>query len=130
MLPWDEIEEVDHERSQAVAALRAKLVASHEARAAKDVELRYLERRIELSREQRAETRLSLNEATRRLQQDEDEARLLAIENEKRSALGLDPVESLDQLPKDVKDPEDVYRENPFVVESAQVLVDFLSSGV
>lgn len=121
-LPWDQIEAVPHRHDPRVSDLRDLLQRRHEERRAGDAELTYLLERVAYAERIAADTRLSLNEAERRRQREEAEEGLLAIENRRRVALGLDELGSLDEPDADALRDRD--RPDPLVEEAIQVLLD------
>ena len=70
-------------------------MALHQQRAANDPDYRYLEDQVEMAREARSVSALPLQESGRLAMRDEQEAKALAIENRRRTAKGLTPLESL-----------------------------------
>jgi carboxyl-terminal processing protease len=96
-LDWDQINPVRHRRYSNVDALVPQLADLFETRSASNPEFRYLQEQLAIADENRDIERVSLNEAVRRAERDEREARALAIENRRREALGLDPLASLDE---------------------------------
>ena len=100
-LPWDVIRPTRYRRGPNLAPLLALLEDRHETRVESDPDFAYLEAMVERARARSARNRLSLNEAQRRLEREEDEALRLAIENARREAKGLPVVASLEALEKD-----------------------------
>ena len=129
-LPWDEIRDVPRQFDSTIAGLDPDLEGAHAERIRRDPAFRYLQERIAFSDVQRADTRLSLNEDKRRAERERDEQLLLEIENRRLVAEGKEPIESFEELEDEIHDPEAAYRENAFVRESAEILVDFLSNKV
>ena len=100
-LPWDVIRPTRYRRGPNLAPLLALLEDRHETRVETDPDFAYLEAMVERARARSARNRLSLNEAQRRLEREEDETLRLAIENTRREAKGLPVVASLEALEKD-----------------------------
>jgi len=100
-LPWDVIRPTRYRRGPNLAPLLALLEDRHETRVETDPDFAYLEAMVERARARSARNRLSLNEAQRRLEREEDETLRLAIENRRREAKGLPVVASLEALEKD-----------------------------
>ncbi len=123
-LPWDEIDPVPHVRSEDVAAVLPVVRDLHERRTRNNPEFQYMNERIDYAEEIRSRTNVSLMESTRREQQDEAEARLLAMENRRRTAQGKEPVEDLDELEAETPDEDEL---DPLGVEAVESLVDFLT---
>jgi len=74
------------------------LIASHSERAKDDPNFQYLIQYIENARENRAHKSVSLNIEARRGQREANMERALQLENERRAALGLETVASLEDL--------------------------------
>jgi carboxyl-terminal processing protease len=70
-------------------------MALHQQRAANDPDYRYLEDQVEMARETRKVSALPLHESGRVAMRDEQEAKALAIENRRRTAKGIAPLDSL-----------------------------------
>ncbi|MEE4108730.1 MAG: carboxy terminal-processing peptidase, partial [Halieaceae bacterium] len=103
-LDWDQINPVRHRRYSNVDALVPQLAELFDDRSRSNPEFRYLKDQIAVADTNRDITSVSLNEAVRRAEREEREARTLAIENRRRDALGLDPIASLDELGSDDSD--------------------------
>src|SRR5690606_18410309 len=56
----------------------------------------YLQEELQLNEAARQQTRLSLNEAQRKRELEEQQARRLALENARRAAKGLEPLAALE----------------------------------
>jgi len=97
-LPWDQIDAFAHNSSEEITRLLPKLTARHTKRTSTDPEFRYLAARTAHFDERRDKTRLSLTVERRRAEREAAEAALLAIENEKRVAEGLEPVDDLEDV--------------------------------
>jgi carboxyl-terminal processing protease len=100
-LDWDQINPVRHRRYGNLETLVPQLSAIFEQRAGDSPEFRYLQAQLALVEENRNLREVSLNEAVRRAERSERDARRLAIENERRRGLGMEPVASLDELEDD-----------------------------
>ena len=105
-LPWDTIPTSRFRAGEPLDTTINSLTASHSERAKEDPNLLYLMQYIEDDRETRSRKELSLNIQTRRDQREANRARALELENERRAALGLEGVESLEDL--DEEDRPDV----------------------
>jgi len=97
-LDWDQINPVRHRRYSNVDALVPQLAELFDDRSSSNPEFRYLEEQIAVADSNRDIASVSLNEAVRRSEREEREARTLAIENRRRDALGMDRVASLEEL--------------------------------
>ena len=77
--------------------------------------------------------RLSLNLEKRKLQKEQTEKDLLALENTRRIAKGDKPVAKLDDLEKEInKELEDNHQESKpekdgYLVESANIILDYIN---
>ena len=99
-LDWDRIKPIRHQRygDIDIDALLPRLAALFDERSTDNPEFRYLQDQLAAAADNRRIEQVSLQEAVRRQQRAEREARALAIENRRRVALGEDPVASLDAL--------------------------------
>jgi len=97
-LDWDQINPVRHRRYSNVDSLVPQLEELFEARSRANPEFLYLEDQIAAAGENRGVVSVSLNEAVRRAEREDREARALAIENKRRLALGQNRLASLDEL--------------------------------
>jgi len=130
-LPWDVIRPTRYRRGPNLAPLLALLEDRHETRVETDPDFAYLEAMVERARARSARNRLSLNEAQRRLEREEDEALRLAIENTRREAKGLPVVASLEALEKDDDEASEGQDEDSMedaTIKAASALVEDLES--
>ena len=97
-LPWDTIQTTRFRAGEPLDSTIHSLTVSHTERAKDDPNFQYLMRYIEDDREARARHSLSLNIEARRAQREADMQRALDLENERRKALSLEPIESLEDL--------------------------------
>jgi len=105
-LDWDQINPVRHRRYSNVDSMVPQLSQLFEARLGDNPEFNYLKDQLAIAEENRQIQEVSLNEAVRRAERAEREARALAIENARRVAKGLDTVASLDDIDGDGDDDE------------------------
>ena len=89
-LPWTRIAAVPHVRYGNFTPMLGKLDALHDARVAKNPEFQWWSQDVAEFREESAKGFVSLNEAERRAEREEDKARREARQA-KRAALGLKP---------------------------------------
>ena len=129
-MPWDRIAPAIQPASDPFRPLLADLKARHEARTAKDPDFEFTRKSLELSQQLMQDTEVSLNEAKRRTQHSDIEARQLALENSRRSAKGEAPLkelkdeeEALADAEKDELPPE----KDAFLAESGRILLDYLN---
>ena len=135
-LPASRIPPAEHRRYGNFAPMLLTLAQRHEARIAKDVEFGWWREDVAKFRKEREEGTISLNEAKRRAEREEAEAKRVARAAE-RKRLGLDeslPSRADDGLQADERDvaeqvAEEKAAENhidPLLRESAHVLADAL----
>lgn len=133
-LPWDTINPVRHSEYYPVSSILDELLQRHETRIAKDPDFSYLNAQLDMRRQQAERTLLSLNESERRTQQTEEKQAELALENRRREAKGLKPLDTLEAPSNDAQE-EDVgdaasdsekkkAADDVFLTESAQILLD------
>jgi carboxyl-terminal processing protease len=137
-LPWDRIPPVRHQVYFDIRAALPQLVTHHQQRVKKDPDFVYLQAQLAMAEEQRKQRRLSLNEEVRKLERTQEKTRALAIENQRRSAKGQEPLKELADAPvEDLADPIDAgaaaaeeedaeQQPDPLLTEAAHVLVDAL----
>lgn len=87
-LPWARIDRADYDVIADLSPIVPQLNANHQARVLEDAEFRFWQEDIELLREQRARTSVSLLESERRAERDAQEARRKARAS-KREQVGL-----------------------------------------
>jgi carboxyl-terminal processing protease len=97
-LPWDTIQTTRFRAGEPLETTINSLTANHSERAKGDPNVQYLVRYIEDSRESRSHKSVSLNIDMRRTEREADLDRALELENERRVALSLEPIESLEDL--------------------------------
>lgn len=100
-LPWDTIPTARFRAGEPLDRTINSLTASHSERAKSDPNYQYLAQFIEDDRETRAQKTISLNIDTRRGLREASMAKALQRENERRAALGLDAIVSLEELKED-----------------------------
>jgi len=97
-LPWDTIQTTRFRAGEPLDTTIHSLTVNHTERAKADPNLQYMMRFIEDDREARSHKSVSLNIDARRAEREADLERALQLENERRSALSLEPIESLEDL--------------------------------
>jgi carboxyl-terminal processing protease len=97
-LPWDRIQPTRFRADTTLAAELDELRAHQQARAANDPEFSYLLSDIAAVKEIAAQKSVSLNRDSRVAENKRLEEGRLARENARRTALGLEPVASIDEL--------------------------------
>ncbi len=100
-LPWDTIKTTRFRPGNPLDGTIVSLTANHAERAKDDPNFQYLLRNIEHDSSTRERKIVSLNVETRRAERESDVQRALALENERRVALGLEPIASLEDLDSD-----------------------------
>ncbi|MEE4660101.1 MAG: carboxy terminal-processing peptidase [Halieaceae bacterium] len=95
-LDWDQITPVRHRKYHDIPSLVPYLTDLHQARARSNPDFIYLEDSVALADETRNATVLPLNEEKRLALREQRKVRALEIENKRRLAKGLEPLDSLD----------------------------------
>ena len=94
-LAWDQIAPARFNRYHDYGAIMPMLTTLHKKRAANDPDYRYLEDQVSIAQEARSITALPLQESGRVAMRDDQESKALVIENKRRVAKGLEPLDSL-----------------------------------
>lgn len=94
-LAWDQIAPARFNRYHDYGAIIPMLTTLHQKRAANDPDYLYLQDRAVIAQEARTITALPLQEAGRLAMRDDQESKALMIENKRRVAKGLAPLEDL-----------------------------------
>jgi carboxyl-terminal processing protease len=100
-LPWDTIQTTRFRAGKPLDGTIDSLMASYEQRVKDDPNFRYQMDTIRAAEEITSRKELSLNIEARREEREQDLERRLDRENERRAALGLEPIESLDDIDED-----------------------------
>lgn len=100
-LKWDKIEPTGYRVRNSIGNYLPDLLTLHYDRVKTDAEFNYLKEAFSYRQERRLVTSISLNEETRLKEKDDTDAFWVALENKKRLAKGLDPIQSLDDLIND-----------------------------
>ena len=100
-LPWDTIQTTRFRAGEPLDNAINSLTVSHSERAKDDPNVQYLEQYIEDDREYRDRKTVSLNIDARREERVANMDRALQLENSRRAALGLDALESLEDIDED-----------------------------
>lgn len=95
-LPWDQIHAVPHPEYFNLQAIIPTIKESHLKRAKNNPDYIYLLDQLAMLEKSRAQTHISLNENTRKKEQEEIELAAMQIENKRRTAKGLKPHDSVE----------------------------------
>ncbi|HQQ63463.1 MAG TPA: carboxy terminal-processing peptidase [Pseudomonadales bacterium] len=130
-LPWDQIQPAPHAVYADIHALEPKLEKLHEQRMVNNPEYNFLLEQKNLLGEQRKRKELPLNRAKREQLKQEENAKILQINNAVRKAEGKPPLKTMTELEEnnrkihDEKNPADDF----LLMESAHILRDFISDA-
>jgi carboxyl-terminal processing protease len=105
-LPWDTVQTTRFRAGKPLSDTIQSLTVSHSERAKDDPNYLYQLEMIEAAEEMTSQKSLSLSIEARRSEREEELERRLERENQRREALGLEPVPSLDDI--DVEDFPDI----------------------
>ena len=100
-LAWDQIAPARFNRYHDYGAIMPMLTTLHEKRAANDPDYLYLQDQVAIAQEARTITALPLQESGRLAMRDDQESKALVIENKRRVAKGLEPLQSLSDAEQD-----------------------------
>jgi carboxyl-terminal processing protease len=117
-LPWDTIAPSQFSRLASLDEVKRKLIALHQERMKTSVGFKDLQEDIAEFAKREAETSITLNEAKLKKERDEQEAKSLLRENQKRIAKGLAPLKKGEIKPKE---DIDFIRD-----EGLQIIADFI----
>ena len=117
-LPWDTISPSQFSPVAGLDEVKRKLIALHQERMKTSVGFKDLQEGIAEFAKREAETSITLNEAQLKKERDEQEAKSLLRENEKRAAKGLAPLKKGETKPKE---DIDFIRD-----EGLQIIADFI----
>lgn len=138
-LPWDRVRPVQYRLYGEPWRYLETLQDRHEQRIANDPDFVYLEKQAQLSKRLREQqTSISLNEEQRQREMEAQESEQLALENQRRRAQGLEPLEDWvdareqddtgaadsEQPAEDAEDAEPIDRAE--LQETAQILLDYV----
>lgn len=131
-LIWDTIAPMEHSVYGDFAPILSELNERHLKRIQDDPDFIYLQDQLALQQQMRLRDTISLNEAKRIAERQENQQRLLAIENRRREAKHMETLGSLDELEQQ-EDGQDENEDEPqrggpdddiYATEAAQVLLD------
>lgn len=116
-LPWDTIRTARFRAGNPLDSTIQTLTSSHAERSKLDPDFRYLLQGIEDIEEVRSKKTVSLSIDARKKEREAERERRLARENERRTALGMDPLETVESL-------EDVELPDIQLNEAADIVTD------
>ncbi len=133
-LPWDKINAAQFYTYNDFSQKIPKLQALHINRVKKAPDFVYLTETNKLIERRRQKKEISLNEETRRKEKKELEDAQITLENNRRKALGMKLISSLEELDKPTDHAEEDNPEHkkkdgptPLLTETGNILVDFIS---
>ena len=128
-LAWDQIAPARFNRYHDYGAILPMLTTLHEKRAANDPDYLYLEDQVSIAQEARSIIALPLQQSGRLALRDSQESKALAIENKRRVAKGLAPLESLGGDEEDGTSEEPDHAQEPKTVQSTEEIADADQDG-
>ena len=100
-LPWDTVTTTRFSKGAPLDSTIESLTVTHDERSSQDPNFVWLKEGIQEVREARERDSVSLNVDKRRAEREDELARRIERENERRMALNLEPIESLDDVEED-----------------------------
>jgi carboxyl-terminal processing protease len=129
-MPWDTIRAAIKPAADPFKPFLAQLKSEHDTRTAKDAEFVFIRDKLALAQKLMEEKTVSLNEAERRAQHNDIDAKQLTMENIRRKAKGEEPLKELKKEDEDAlaaADPDKVKPEDDaYLSETGRVLLDYL----
>ena len=128
-MPWDTIKAAIKPAVDPFKPYITQLTSEHDARTAKDAEFVFIRDKLALAQKLMAEKTVSLNEAERRAQHADIEAKQLAMENIRRKAKGEEPLKELKKEDEDAiaAEPDKTKPEDDaYLSETGRILLDYL----
>tara|TARA_R110000823_G_scaffold305166_3_gene427118 strand:+ start:47948 stop:50053 length:2106 start_codon:yes stop_codon:yes gene_type:complete len=133
-LSWDQINPVRHRSYNDLSTVLPAVNEQFHARSARNPDFVFLEDQVALARETRKITELPLNEKSRIALRDDQESKVLSIENKRRKAKGEELLSALEDEGEESDELEDplMFSEDPnaaddvLLLEAAHVLADAL----
>lgn len=126
-LPWDKIPASKYTGHEDIDPSLQKITQQHMQRIKNNPDFEYLNQQVELLKELRNDTTISLNIETREIERKETEKKRLDLENQRRIAKGMKPLDSLKSGDKDKKDDSGDKSEDALLKEGGEILVDFMT---
>ena len=128
-MPWDTIRPAIKPAVDPFKPYIDKLKAEHEARVAKDAEFIFIRDKLALAEKLMAEKTVSLNEAERRAQHADIDAKQLVMENARRQAKGEAPLKEMkkeDEHALPVEPEKTKPEDDAYLSETGRILLDYL----
>ena len=122
-LPWDSIVRARYQEMGDLKPIITYLDKQHAQRIQSEPEFNYVFEDITRYNEEKDRKTISLVEAQRIKEKDENEARALVRTNERLARLGEKPIENLDDVP------EVIEKLDPFLEEAALITQDYIKYG-
>ncbi|WP_417697669.1 carboxy terminal-processing peptidase [Pseudomonas sp.] len=127
-MPWDTIRPAIKPAVDPFKPFLAQLKSDHDARTSQDAEFVFIRDKLALAQKLMLEKTVSLNEAERRAQHADIEAKQLTMENLRRKAKGEEPLKELKKEDEDlIAEPEKTKPEDDaYLSETGRILIDYL----
>ncbi|MBM6444788.1 carboxy terminal-processing peptidase [Pseudomonas mohnii] len=128
-MPWDTIKAAIRPAVDPFKPYISQLKSEHDVRTTKDAEFVFIRDKLALAQKLMAEKTVSLNEADRRAQHTDIEAKQLAMENIRRKAKGEEPLKELKKEDEDAiaAEPDKTKPEDDaYLSETGRILLDYL----
>ena len=128
-MPWDTIRAAIKPATDPFKPYITQLQSEHDVRTAKDAEFVFIRDKLALAQKLMAEKTVSLNEADRRAQHADIEAKQLTMENLRRKAKGEEPLKELKKEDEDLiaAEPDKTKPEDDaYLSETGRILLDYL----
>ncbi len=128
-MPWDTIRAAIKPAADPFKPYITQLKSEHDVRTAKDAEFVFIRDKLALAQKLMTEKTVSLNEADRRAQHADIEAKQLVMENIRRKAKGEEPLKELKKEDEDAiaAEPDKTKPEDDaYLSETGRILLDYL----
>ncbi|WNZ81305.1 carboxy terminal-processing peptidase [Pseudomonas sp. P105] len=127
-MPWDTIRPAIKPAVDPFKPFLAQLKSDHDARTSQDAEFVFIRDKLALAQKLMLEKTVTLNEAERRAQHTDIEAKQLTMENLRRKAKGEEPLKELKKEDEDlIAEPEKTKPEDDaYLSETGRILIDYL----
>ncbi|EJM71188.1 carboxyl-terminal processing protease [Pseudomonas sp. ADAK2 TE3594] len=128
-MPWDTIRAAIKPALDPFKPYITQLKSEHDVRTAKDAEFVFIRDKLALAQKLMSEKTVSLNEADRRAQHADIEAKQLVMENIRRKAKGEEPLKELKKEDEDAlaAEPDKTKPEDDaYLSETGRILLDYL----